>query len=427
MAQLKDLLVSGQSRLVNDVYIQKLQAPTTAGGSTFGLGTDGQILKSNGSSTYWGDFPVIDVGHGGTGVAWTSTSKTAPAANTVFAGDSDSTHTAANNNLAAPSFRTLTIDDIKGLTIGYCDSADTDTTKVIKLNITEVNKNDQFIFYLANTNSTSNSSSTNLSLTINNNINCDTVYDENIANRFKANATLPKGYYAIKIVQKTGVWTLKPIPIDYKSVPANTVFAGPNNSNGAPSFRTLDATDLPVVPVTKGGTGVSTNVDANTVFAGPTSGSGTPEFRKITKNDIDLDINIDALYNNFIQISASDIYFNQLYITPQQFILTTSSKVLITLNGQPSNALYNAGGSSQFNTGFMTAPLLANNPGMYTLLCMCQNYLYQFILYIYSSNDGSFRFKFYPYYQPVNGTNVIQPSSGASLSTAGVGSVIIYY
>lgn len=112
MAQLKDLLVSGQSRLVNDVYIQKLQAPTTAGGSTFGLGTDGQILKSNGSSTYWGDFPIVDVGHGGTGVVWTNTSKTAPAANTVFAGDSDSSHNANNNNLAAPSFRKLVAADL---------------------------------------------------------------------------------------------------------------------------------------------------------------------------------------------------------------------------------------------------------------------------------------------------------------------------
>ncbi len=112
MAQLKDLLVSGQSRLVNDVYIQKLQAPTTAGGSTFGLGTDGQILKSNGSSTYWGDFPVVDVSHGGTGVAWTNTNKIAPAANTVFAGDSNSSHDANNSNLDAPSFRKLVADDL---------------------------------------------------------------------------------------------------------------------------------------------------------------------------------------------------------------------------------------------------------------------------------------------------------------------------
>lgn len=425
MAQLKDLLVSGQSRLVNDVYIQKLQAPTTAGGSTFGLGTDGQILKSNGSSTYWGDFPVIDVSHGGTGVAWTSTSKTAPAANTVFAGDSDSTHTAANNNLAAPSFRTLTIDDIKGLTIGYCNSASTDTTKVIKLNITEVNNNDQFIFYLAKTNSTSNSSSTYLSLTINNNINCDTVYDENIANRLKANATLPKGYYAIKIVQKTGVWTLKPIPIDYKSVSANTVFAGPNNNDGIPSFRALDAADLPTVPVTKGGTGVS-SVAVNTVFAGPSSGSNdVPRFRKLTKDDIDLDINIDALYSNQLNISGSVIYPDSIFTTSQA-IVTSQSKIIISLEGNSSTMMQQAVGSS-WNTGFMSPPVPGYNTGLLSVFCMCNNFLYQFAIQIYPHNNGCLRFKFYPYRQLVNSSTYESLNTSYTMSVSGIDTIIIYY
>lgn len=174
---------------------------------------------------------TLSTSYGGTGVS-------TAAANTIFAGP-------ASGSNAAPEFRDLTIDDIKGLTIGYCDSAGTDTTKVIKLNIDNVSVGDQFIFYLKNNNSTSNSSSTNLSLTINNNINCDMIYDENISTRLTANATLPKGYYALRIVQKTGLWALKPIPIDYKNVSANTVFAGPSNSDGIPSFRALTASDLP--------------------------------------------------------------------------------------------------------------------------------------------------------------------------------------
>ena len=59
MAQLKDLIVNGASRFIGDTFINKLQitsisAPTSAGGTTYDTGTDGQVLKSNGTSIYWG-------------------------------------------------------------------------------------------------------------------------------------------------------------------------------------------------------------------------------------------------------------------------------------------------------------------------------------------------------------------------------------
>lgn len=59
MAQLKDLLVTGASRLIGDAFANKIQittlnAPTTAGGTAYGPGTNGYVLKSNGSSVYWG-------------------------------------------------------------------------------------------------------------------------------------------------------------------------------------------------------------------------------------------------------------------------------------------------------------------------------------------------------------------------------------
>ena len=58
MAQLKDLIVNGATRLIGDVFVNKIQitsisAPTSAGGTTYGLGTSGQVLKTNGSSVYW--------------------------------------------------------------------------------------------------------------------------------------------------------------------------------------------------------------------------------------------------------------------------------------------------------------------------------------------------------------------------------------
>lgn len=59
MAQLKDLIVNGASRLIGDAFVNKIQtttinAPTSSGGTTYGPGTSGQVLKSNGTSVYWG-------------------------------------------------------------------------------------------------------------------------------------------------------------------------------------------------------------------------------------------------------------------------------------------------------------------------------------------------------------------------------------
>lgn len=58
MAQLKDLLVTGASRLIGDAFTNKLQvtslqAPTASNGTTYGAGSNGQVLKTNGTSVYW--------------------------------------------------------------------------------------------------------------------------------------------------------------------------------------------------------------------------------------------------------------------------------------------------------------------------------------------------------------------------------------
>lgn len=58
MAQLKDTIVSGNLRvtdttLTDTLQVTTIKAPTSSGGSTYGPGTSGQVLKSNGSSVYW--------------------------------------------------------------------------------------------------------------------------------------------------------------------------------------------------------------------------------------------------------------------------------------------------------------------------------------------------------------------------------------
>ena len=67
MAQLKDLLVSGPSRLIgklfaNEVQLTTLNIPTATNGTTYGPGTSGQTLISNGSSVYWKTLTVADIG-----------------------------------------------------------------------------------------------------------------------------------------------------------------------------------------------------------------------------------------------------------------------------------------------------------------------------------------------------------------------------
>lgn len=58
MAQLKDSIVQGNLRVTDKTLTDTLQAtkievPTTSGGTTYGVGTSGQVIKSNGTTVYW--------------------------------------------------------------------------------------------------------------------------------------------------------------------------------------------------------------------------------------------------------------------------------------------------------------------------------------------------------------------------------------
>ncbi len=58
MAQLKDLIVNGASRLIGDVYTNKIQinsisAYTSSAKTAYGLGSSGQVLKTDGINIYW--------------------------------------------------------------------------------------------------------------------------------------------------------------------------------------------------------------------------------------------------------------------------------------------------------------------------------------------------------------------------------------
>ena len=78
MATLRDTVVSGNLRVTDTAYASSVQlsivrAPTSSNATTYGPGTNGQVLKSNGTSCYWGtdenhtDFVAINQGTGNAG------------------------------------------------------------------------------------------------------------------------------------------------------------------------------------------------------------------------------------------------------------------------------------------------------------------------------------------------------------------------
>jgi hypothetical protein len=59
MAQLQNSVVSGNLRVTDTTFASTIQAniinaPTSSNAATYGPGTNGQVLKSNGTSLYWG-------------------------------------------------------------------------------------------------------------------------------------------------------------------------------------------------------------------------------------------------------------------------------------------------------------------------------------------------------------------------------------
>ncbi|RQU47830.1 hypothetical protein DF147_09355 [Burkholderia cenocepacia] len=95
----------------------------------------------------------------------------------------------------------------------------------------------------------------------------------------------------------------------WPSVSAGLVFAGPTAATGAPTFRALVATDLPVVPVSKGGTNATAAggaaLDNITGFASTgfltRTGAGTYAFQSLT-NGITL--------GNLAQAAANTVLAN---------------------------------------------------------------------------------------------------------------------
>lgn len=55
MAQLKDTIISGALRVTESIIANTIKAPSESNGGNYSVGENGQVLKSNGISNYWGN------------------------------------------------------------------------------------------------------------------------------------------------------------------------------------------------------------------------------------------------------------------------------------------------------------------------------------------------------------------------------------
>lgn len=157
----------------------------------------------------------------------------------------------------------------------------------------------------------------------------------------------------------------------WPSVSAGLVFAGPTAAPGAPTFRALAATDLPVVPVSKGGTNATAAgggaLDNITGFASTgfltRTGAGAYAFQSLT-NGIAL--------GNLAQTAANTVLANASGSTANVAALTmpscsTSSSALTWTNGTgfTCNTAVNAstlGGTAAASYASLASPTFTGTP-----------------------------------------------------------------
>lgn len=122
MAQLKDSVVSGSMRVTDTLYddttqTRVLQVPTEASATTYGPGTDGQVIKSNGTNSYWSTPTTTSVGSATAGTAipadditaWTTNTPTAVTKKTVVTGATFNTVVTGGTTTAVPNISKKTV------------------------------------------------------------------------------------------------------------------------------------------------------------------------------------------------------------------------------------------------------------------------------------------------------------------------------
>lgn len=226
MAQLKDLIVTGASRLIGDVIANQIQittlkAPTEAGGGSYGVGTSGQALFTNGTSAYWGNVSTANYYH--TTGSW--------------GGTNNLTYTATANGGAGALAFTLPTASTSVYGVTKLSSATNSTATDLAATASAV----KAAYDLAASKTANTGTVTSITI----------------------NTSSPLTGGSSTASTTTGSWT-----IGFSNQNANTVLAGPASGNAAaPTFRTLTVNDISNISSTYKAiqTAVTTATDNNTI------------------------------------------------------------------------------------------------------------------------------------------------------------------
>lgn len=256
MAQLKSTTIQGSARVTDTLYSNAIQAkifniPTASNGTTYGPGTDGQVLKSNGTSVYWASDSNSDVNVKQLAAITTSGAYPIILANSTATTEVTGTVNKSANLTYNPSTKALsTGGTINGLTFtaastGFTIAGGT-TSKTLTVS------NTYTLGAACAKGVTDNSSNADVTSSDTNLITGRTLYYQLAKKGYTTNtgtvtSVQVQASSPLQSSTSTAQSATLSTTISFTNQDPNKVLAGPSSgsSAGAPSFRALVAADIP--------------------------------------------------------------------------------------------------------------------------------------------------------------------------------------
>lgn len=271
MAQLKDTTIQGSARVTDTLYSNVVQAkifniPTASNGTTYGPGTDGQVLKSNGASVYWASDSNSDINVKQLAAITTSGAYPIILANSTATTEVTGTVNKSANLTYNPSTKALsTGGTINGLTFtaastGFTIAGGT-TSKTLTVS------NTYTLGAACAKGVTDNSSNADVTSSDTNLITGRTLYYQLTKKGYTTNtgtvtSVQVQASSPLQSSTSTAQSTTLSTTISFTNQNANVVLAGPSSgsSAAAPTFRALVAADIPSLDWSKIGSGKPTTL-----------------------------------------------------------------------------------------------------------------------------------------------------------------------
>ena len=346
MAQLKDTVVSGSLRATDTIYsttgqFNIIKAPTVSGGTDFGIGTTGYVLKTGANGVYWGSDNNSDVNVKQLAAITTSGAYPIILANSTATTEVTGTVNKSSTLTYNPNTYELAVNSvkIKQAATGFTIAGGSTTSKTLTVNNTYTlggacEKSVETSISAASTSTNLPTSQAVASFvegkgytTNTGTVTSITIKTTSPLTGGSNTATTTSGTYTLALADNYGD-TKNP----YASKTKNYVLAASSTENSVPSFRALTAADIPslnaskindgtfdatripslaaskigsgTLPIGRGGTGTSTNpIQGGVIYASSTTtydstavgtsgqflksqGTATPVWNDITYPDI---------------------------------------------------------------------------------------------------------------------------------------------